>query len=161
MDRVQTFHQYPWHCSVSSSAIRSSFVNADETDTILAIGSYYDVCAMSTEQTGNLHTLYFQKGITMASNIDGEYTVDNVRLLLLQSFFFLLKQWTDRCWLTLGLAIRIAQSIGLHVERHHIQTGSSKNQVALELQRRTWHSLYVLDRYVTNLASFLNPFAAS
>ena len=52
----------------------------------------------------------------------------------------------SQCWNTLGLAIRVAQSIGFHVE------GSMKPQVTgtfhaeQETMRRTWYSMYVLDR---------------
>lgn len=45
--------------------------------------------------------------------------------------------------MTLGLAIRMAQSIGLHVEEGKSVRGA---QIAQEFSRRTWYSLYVLDR---------------
>ena len=50
-----------------------------------------------------------------------------------------------RCWNTLGLAIRIAQSLGLHVEDAKAVVGpvfSANN----EAQRRVWYSLFILDR---------------
>ena len=104
---------------------------------------------MSTEQTAGLHYAYFQRALVAAGCVESDYSVDNVRLLLAQAFYLLLAQYTDRCWLTLGLAIRIAQTIGLHIERGHMQNHSSMSEVAMELQRRTWHSLYALDRLLS------------
>jgi hypothetical protein len=104
---------------------------------------------MSTEQPAGLHSAYFQRALLAAGCVESDYSVDNVRVLLAQCFYLLLAQWTDRCWLTLGLAIRIAQSIGLHIEREKLQNHPSPSQVALEMQRRTWHSLYVLDRLLS------------
>ena len=116
---------------------------------VFAIGSYYDVCAMSTEQPAGLHQAYFQRALLAEGCVECDYSVDNVRVLLAQCFYLLLAQWTDRCWLTLGLAIRIAQSIGLHIEREQLQKREFLGQVAFEMQRRTWHSLYVLDRLLS------------
>lgn len=48
-----------------------------------------------------------------------------------------------RCWNVLGLAIRMGQSIGLHVESSRSET---KWSVDCENRRRTWYSMYVLDR---------------
>ncbi|CAI0645170.1 unnamed protein product [Colletotrichum noveboracense] len=51
----------------------------------------------------------------------------------------------DRCWAYLGLAIRLAQSIGLHADiQDH---GSSQpNSERPQIRSRVWYSLYVLDR---------------
>lgn len=57
-----------------------------------------------------------------------------------------------RCWNTLGLAIRIAQSLGLHVEaeesgnNHYNDNSTQVTKTKAEIRRRAWHSLYVLDR---------------
>lgn len=104
---------------------------------------------MPTEQPVGLHSTYFQRAMVAAGHAESDYSVDNVRVLLAQCFYLLLAQWTDRCWLTLGLAIRIAQSIGLHIEREQSQKNEALTEVAMEMQRRTWHSLYVLDRLLS------------
>ena len=122
---------------------------ADNVVNIFAIGSYYDVCTMPTEQSASLHYAYFQRALVAAGCVEADYSVDNVRILLAQSFYLLLAQWTDRCWLTLGLAIRIAQSIGLHIEHGQAQNDPATGHIDLELQRRTWHSLYALDRLLS------------
>lgn len=51
-----------------------------------------------------------------------------------------------RCWILLGTAIRVAQSLGLHVEDEATRRKPAHSQIEREMRRRTWHSLYVLDR---------------
>lgn len=81
----------------------------------------------------------------------------NVWVLLVQCFFLLAVCHTDRCayflwyyfmadtntldscWNILGFAIRMGQSIGLHVE-------SSTSIEDRPHRRRTWYAMYVLDR---------------
>jgi hypothetical protein len=46
----------------------------------------------------------------------------------------------------LGQAVRIAQSIGLHVES---KTSKPRGPVELERRRRIWYSIYVLDRLLS------------
>lgn len=104
---------------------------------------------MSTEETTRLHYAYFQRAYTSDCCEESDYSADNVRILLARAFYLLLVQYTDRCWLTLGLAIRIAQTIGLHVERGHMQNHPSVGHIEMEMQRRTWHSLYALDRLLS------------
>lgn len=50
------------------------------------------------------------------------------------------------CWIALGQAVRIAQSIGLHVES---KTSKPRGPVELERRRRIWYSIYVLDRLLS------------
>lgn len=52
----------------------------------------------------------------------------------------------SRCWITLGLAVRIAQSIGLHVEPKSQASPTGQVFVSAETNRRIWYSIYVLDR---------------
>jgi len=68
-----------------------------------------------------------------------------VCFLLIQCFYLLASGQTDKCWTTLGTAIRIAQSIGLHAEDDVPSLYSNRGVVEREIRRRTWYSLYVLD----------------
>lgn len=51
-----------------------------------------------------------------------------------------------RCWLILGHAVRIAQSIGLHVDPKGDTGSAGQAVVKAETYRRVWYSIYVLDR---------------
>ena len=75
-----------------------------------------------------------------------ECSLGNVCMLLAQCFFLLAIGCTDRCWNILGLAIRIGQSIGLHVEKRVETNSTTRSPVEEEMRRRAWYSMYVLDR---------------
>lgn len=52
----------------------------------------------------------------------------------------------DSCWTVLGQAVRVAQSIGLHVEHEDLQSRICRGRLEDERRRRVWYSIYVLDR---------------
>lgn len=68
-----------------------------------------------------------------------------VQLLLLSGVYLQSTQHANRCWNVVGLAIRLAQSIGLHRE----QAGArAESQLVREMRRRIWHVCVSLDRLV-------------
>ncbi|KIW86522.1 hypothetical protein Z517_01920 [Fonsecaea pedrosoi CBS 271.37] len=118
--------------------------------TIFAIGSCYTGIAeaeggTSNPQTSCQHQRHFDRAIAIAQNYSSHHTVDHVCALLAQCFYLLATCQTDRCWTTLGSAVRIAQSIGLHVEDAH-RTGGGNDLAPQEMCRRVWYSIFVLDR---------------
>lgn len=52
------------------------------------------------------------------------------------------------CWVVLGQTVRMAQSIGLHVEQEHAEA-TIPNGLMMERRRRVWSCIYVLDRLVS------------
>ncbi len=118
--------------------------------TILAIGSLYSVCALPTESSGaSAHSAYFRRAMLAAATFGTEHSIEAVHLLLTQSFYLLATCQTDRTWLTLGLAVRLGQSIGLHVEALQAKTAPQVTRIQQERRRRTWYSLFVLDRLLS------------
>ncbi|KAI3573491.1 fungal-specific transcription factor domain-containing protein [Fusarium oxysporum f. sp. albedinis] len=65
-----------------------------------------------------------------------------VQLLLLRAIYLHYTTYADRCWNMVGVALRVAQGLGLHLE----QTAPSKNQLKREMRRRVWHNCVALDR---------------
>ena len=120
------------------------------TVNIFAIGAYYNACTLSTEQSEPLmHQIYFRRAVQISCQTETDRSCDGVALLLTQSFYLLATCQTDTCWMTLGLAIRIAQSIGLHVEGTQSLNSQESGEITKEFRRRTWYSLYVLDRLLS------------
>ncbi|KAH7157361.1 fungal-specific transcription factor domain-containing protein [Dactylonectria estremocensis] len=131
------------------NALGDTFKNATDTASlyvICAIGSYYTSFPGRDPSSNHQHEAYFQRAMTLAASTKAHRSIHHVSLLLLQCFYFLAICKTDSCWTTLGQAVRIAQSIGLHVE-----SSSSKPRSAtdLERRRRIWYSIYVLDRLLS------------
>ncbi|RSL64722.1 hypothetical protein CEP54_004610 [Fusarium duplospermum] len=108
---------------------------------ICAIGSYYNSFPGRDASTSHEH--YFRCAVIHSGK---HHSINQVTLLLVQCFYFLAICKTDSCWIALGQAVRIAQSIGLHVES---KTSKPRGPVELERRRRIWYSIYVLDRLLS------------
>ncbi|KAF9926412.1 hypothetical protein BGZ65_007302 [Modicella reniformis] len=81
--------------------------------------------------------------------IKDEY--DNCQIATVQAFLLMAIQQmgfceSQRAWLYIGMAIRMAQDLGINKEPS-IQE-KSRNQLQCELRKRTWWSLYVVERLV-------------
>ncbi|CAK7231815.1 hypothetical protein SBRCBS47491_008057 [Sporothrix bragantina] len=127
---------------------------------LFAIGACYNTASggmaiQAKQGNDTLHEQYYRHALSLASGAETpERSVSQVSFLLAQCFYLLAVCRTDTCWTTLGLAVRIAQSIGLHVDADatrprsrlkpkYTQTLAFRNA---ELRRRVWYCIYVLDR---------------
>jgi hypothetical protein len=70
---------------------------------------------------------------------------DTIQLLLLQAVYLQSTAYANRCWNIVGMAIRGAQSIGLHVDSAE---GARNDQLRREMRRRVWHACIIFDRCV-------------
>ncbi|KIH87472.1 hypothetical protein SPBR_04687 [Sporothrix brasiliensis 5110] len=136
--------------------------------TLFAIGACYEKAASGSEDAR--HEQYYRHALALSSGVHRssgasmhpdtlERSLHQVSFLLAQCFYLLAVCRTDKCWTTLGLAVRIAQSIGLHVDAGCLphgthgqgqrRDGDAVSAAAFhnaELRRRVWYSVYVLDR---------------
>ncbi|KAI5459014.1 fungal-specific transcription factor domain-containing protein [Mariannaea sp. PMI_226] len=72
-------------------------------------------------------------------------TLESTQMLLLTGVYLQSTQHADRCWNTIGLAIRVAQGLGLDTEPDKLRKGP---QLPREMSRRIWHTCVNLDRLV-------------
>lgn len=66
-----------------------------------------------------------------------------VQALLLMGQYLQCTKMPGRCWIVVGLAIRLAQGLGLHLDR------IEKNQLERELHKRLWGGCIILDRVIS------------
>lgn len=76
-------------------------------------------------------------------DILGSTSVQVVQWLLLSSIYLQSTSRASHCWNSVGLAIRQAQGLGLHLERSE---STPISQIDREMRRRIWHTCVVLDR---------------
>ncbi|KAK1239806.1 hypothetical protein MKX08_007248 [Trichoderma sp. CBMAI-0020] len=76
-------------------------------------------------------------------DILGTTSVSVVQWLLLSGVYLQSTKYASHCWNSIGLAIRLAQSLGLHLEH---PGPKSEGQLNREMRRRIWHTCVVLDR---------------
>lgn len=88
---------------------------------------------------------YHRAQKTMNSRISYDETISHVQVYLLSSRYLYATGLLDPAWSRIGLAISIAQSLGLH-----LTSGSQtlKNREDRELVRKVWHSCVVIQRYL-------------
>ncbi|KAL7653069.1 hypothetical protein ACMYSQ_007805 [Aspergillus niger] len=68
-----------------------------------------------------------------------------IQCLLLMSQYLQSTDHADQCWMVTGMAIRSAQSLGLHLPETSSRLASSQGK---ELARRLWHGCVLMDRVV-------------
>lgn len=73
-------------------------------------------------------------------------SLEVVQFLLLTTNYLTFTKYSHRCCNTLAVAIRVAQTIRLHVDVN----SSSKSQLKREMGRRIWHLCLTMDRCVTS-----------
>ena len=117
---------------------------------ILGLASRFsDNSAFRTPQSGLERppcTIFYERAKFL---IKDEY--DNAHVATLQALLLMAVQQmgfceSQRAWLYLGLAIRMAQDLGINKEPSAQEM--SRNRLQCELRKRTWWSLYVVERLV-------------
>ncbi|KAF9130009.1 hypothetical protein BGW39_003570 [Mortierella sp. 14UC] len=81
--------------------------------------------------------------------IKDEY--DNSQMATVQAFLLMAVQQmgfceSQRAWLYVGMAVRMAQGMGLN--REPSEQEQSRNRLQCELRKRTWWSIYVIERFI-------------
>lgn len=70
-----------------------------------------------------------------------------VQTLLLLTQYFQSTNWPNKCWTSIGLACRLAQGLGLHVEENHSEQPCGIAES--EIRRRVWHGCTTMDIIVS------------
>ncbi|KAF8929043.1 hypothetical protein BGZ47_001296 [Haplosporangium gracile] len=81
--------------------------------------------------------------------IKDEY--DTSQMATIQAFLLMAVQQmgfceSQRAWLYIGMAVRMAQGMGLNKEPSEQEM--SRNRLQCELRKRTWWSIYVIERFI-------------
>ncbi|KAF5528159.1 Sorbicillinoid biosynthetic cluster transcription factor sor3 [Colletotrichum aenigma] len=110
---------------------------------VLALGSQR-TDQVSVAEQANLADKFYKQSVKLIS-VD---TLDHsslqvVQLLLLRGVYLHYTSYADRCWNTVGVAVRVAQGLGLQNEGDKTV---GVNQLKREMRRRVWHCCLTLDR---------------
>ncbi|OLN85697.1 putative transcriptional regulatory protein C1F7.11c 4 [Colletotrichum chlorophyti] len=110
---------------------------------VLALGAQRTDQVSATEQA-DLAGRFYEQSVKIApvDTLDHS-SLQVVQLLLLRGVFLHYTQYADRCWNTTGLALRVAQGLGLHAQTERT---TAINQLRREMRRRVWHCCLTLDR---------------
>jgi hypothetical protein len=107
-----------------------------------ALGSLFSPLVLD-EDRGPTSDAYYQRSTALINFDVCDYSsLSTVRLQLVSGLYLQTTSNASRCWNVVGMAIRLAQDIGLH--QNSLETSRS-DQLEVEMERRVWYSCEVMD----------------
>ncbi|KAE8381341.1 fungal-specific transcription factor domain-containing protein [Aspergillus bertholletiae] len=116
-----------------------------------ALGSHYGPSIPPKERrdTGDS---FFSRAECLYNKAQDAPSCERVQCLLLFGVYLQSTKNVFQCWMTVGEAIRMAQSLGMHLAEPEFSSQSVSHR---EYRRRTWHGCVWLDRVLS--ATFGRP----
>jgi hypothetical protein len=114
---------------------------------VFAIGCHFSELNPPTIRTPLADQFYQQSRSFFTMDILDSPSLSVVQFLLLTGIHLQSTQYASRFWQTIGMAIRAAQELGLHLENRN---PGSEGQFSWEIRRRVWHTCVILDRYTSS-----------
>lgn len=110
---------------------------------VFALGCKFSGLIDASQKSSVADDFYQRSRQSYPFDILDSTSISLVQMLILTGVYLQSTQHASRCWNSVGLAIRMAQSLGLHVDH-----GSRRSitQLELEMRRRIWHTCVHLDR---------------
>ncbi|KAH7147108.1 fungal-specific transcription factor domain-containing protein [Dactylonectria estremocensis] len=109
---------------------------------VLAIGCRFTQCVNLGSRALQADLLYQRARTLVPIDCLDIASLPIVQLLLLTAVHLQSTMYSSRCWNMVGLAMRVAQSLGLHLN----QKPATRNQLEREMRRRIWYTCVTLDR---------------
>ena len=110
-------------------------------NSIFALGCQFS--DVPSEERNVLSASFFRRSMNLLHiNIIDSGDIALLQTLLVIVQFLQSTQWPTRCWNTLGVAVRVAQGLGLYRDDGSFIKRSS---IETEMRRRTWHGCVMLD----------------
>jgi hypothetical protein len=110
---------------------------------IFALGCQFSDLIPPGQKVSVANEFYQRSRQLFLFDILDSMSISLVQMLLLMGIYLQSTPHASRCWNSIGLAIRIAQSLGLHLENAN---QSLETQLHRQMRRRIWHTCVVLDR---------------
>lgn len=143
---LKRYEQF-WTSEASSPVTKTGDLDVEEIifvstmNLVFALGCKFSPLVASVQKASVADGFYQQSRQLFHFDILDSASIPLVQALVLTGVHLQSTRYASRCWNTVGLAIRVAQSIGLHVDH-----GAKISQVEREMRRRIWHTCVNLDR---------------
>lgn len=112
---------------------------------LFALGTRFCSCIPSTEKETTSKRFYRRARLNFPYDLLDFSSLPVLQMVLLQGVYLQSTTEVSRCWNVIGVAVRMAQSLGLHAEGTQ---GRKKTELEREMGRRLWWCCIVLDRSV-------------
>lgn len=107
-----------------------------------ALGSQFSG-KVSPGQRTELGQMFWKRAQALYDpRLQASATLGGVQCLLLMGLFLQGTSESHQCWMTVGSAVRMAQSLGLHMS----SAVDNRSLRQLEISRRVWHGCVFMDR---------------
>ncbi|CAH0045633.1 unnamed protein product [Clonostachys solani] len=121
---------------------------------VLALGVLHDTKIRQQERHDISETFFKRAKALLDLDSLESGSVALVQVLLLMGQYLQTRDITSSCWNIVGMAIRVAQGMGLHREPEEWDQGGSGNyrapdQLEEEMRRRAWAGCALLDRILS------------
>lgn len=140
------------HCGTPNLADKDACLNYAKVLVILAFGQLYSVNQW-IDFKGPPGFEYFTHALQLLPDAHEEGSINCVETLALIGYFMQNMNRRDAAFLYIGMAMRMAISLGLHQEVSSSQTFNfgfpQLDEATREHRRRVWWSVYSLDRIVS------------
>ena len=99
---------------------------------------------ISPDEQGSSADVFFARAMRLLKvDIIGAGSMSLVAALLLMGQYLQSTEWPHRCWVIVGIAVRVAQGLGLHLPQTTIRMQIQQER---EMARRLWHGCVFFDR---------------
>ncbi|KAG6996936.1 hypothetical protein FOFC_07909 [Fusarium oxysporum] len=112
----------------------------------LALGSQFSQAVEPGKRRELGQTFWKRALVLFDPRIQERASLEGVQCLLLMGLFLQSTHQSHQCWMVVGSAVRLAQSLGLHLSG---TTTLTKNVRDMEMLRRTWHGCVFMDRIMS------------
>jgi hypothetical protein len=110
---------------------------------MFALGTRFCSSVPAAEKSDMAIEFYNRSRQVFAFDVLDCISVPVLQMVLLQGVYLQSTTEVSRCWNIIGIATRMAQSLGLHLD----QTYQRQRRIyACEMGKRLWHSCLILDR---------------
>lgn len=128
------------HSEFDTEAEEATFTST--LNLVFAIGSRFSSLVDAAQKPIVADNFYQRSRQAYPFDILDSTSIALVQMLLLTGVYLQSTEYASRCWNSIGLAIRMAMSLGLHVDN---SGRKAMSQVEREMRHRIWHSCVNLD----------------
>lgn len=132
-----------WKPHDHRGADRDSLTFMPMLNLVFALGCQFSDLVPAEQKVSAGKSFYKRSRTVLLYDILGSTSVSVVQWLLLSGVYLQSTSFANHCWNSVGLAVRLAQNLGMHLENGDRR---SESQLDREMGRRVWHTCVVLDR---------------
>ncbi|KAF8537535.1 fungal-specific transcription factor domain-containing protein [Trichophaea hybrida] len=150
---MRTYQQLFEHSALNEDSIQNSLPEGKPPgrmfrcllNLVFAFGCQFS--SISSVRRDSSSDVFFKRSrLLLHVDILGSGSIFLVQALLLMGQYLQSTNYPNRCWNVVGLAIRVAQGLGLHLDS---TSQNGKSIVEREVWRRVWHGCILMDRVVS------------